>query len=57
MNAVNAQIETILADPTASFWLKAALRSATNRDCIDAYYDAKALADVLKEIMDNNLGR
>jgi hypothetical protein len=41
-------IDEILADPAASFWLKAALRSALSRDPVDAANDADVLAHVLE---------
>jgi hypothetical protein len=40
-------IGEILNDPAASFWLKAALRSALSRDPVDAANDADVLARVL----------
>jgi hypothetical protein len=42
-------IDKILADPTSSSWLKAALRSALPRDPVDAANDADVLARVLNE--------
>lgn len=39
----------ILADPASSYWLKDALRSALDRDPIDAAADAELLAHVLKD--------
>lgn len=41
-------IDEILDDPAASFWLKAALRSARSRDPVDAANDADVLARVLE---------
>lgn len=41
-------IDEILDDPGASFWLKAALRSARSRDPVDAANDADVLARVLE---------
>jgi hypothetical protein len=41
-------IDEILGDPAASFWLKAALRSALSRDPVDAANDADLLAQVLE---------
>ena len=41
------EIEKILADPAASFWLQAALRSALARDPVDAANDAEVLARLL----------
>jgi hypothetical protein len=40
-------IEEVLRDPSASSWLKAALRSALGRDPVDAANDAEALARLL----------
>lgn len=42
-------IDEILADPAASFWLKAALRSALSRDPVDAANDADVLSQVLND--------
>lgn len=44
--------ENILDDPAASFWLKNALRSALNRDPVDALNDAEWLVVALKERLD-----
>jgi hypothetical protein len=41
------RIEEVLRDPSASFWLKAALRSALGRDPVDAANDAEVLARLL----------
>jgi hypothetical protein len=41
------EINRILADPAASFWLKNALRSALSRDPVDAANDAEVLARLL----------
>jgi hypothetical protein len=43
----NLEIEQVLADPAASFWLKEALRSALSRDPVDAANDAEVLAQLL----------
>jgi len=48
-SAEHATIDEILADLAASFWLKAALRSALSRDPVDAANDADVLARVLKD--------
>ena len=40
-------IEDVLTSPCASYWLKNALKSALQRDEVDAYYDAKLLAELL----------
>jgi hypothetical protein len=39
----------ILADPSASVWLKEAFQSTMERDPVDALNDALALAGVLEE--------
>jgi hypothetical protein len=44
--------ENILDDLAASFWLKNALRSALNRDPVDALNDAELLVVTLKERLD-----
>jgi hypothetical protein len=41
--------EEVLRDPSASFWLKAALRSALARDPVDAANDAEVLARLLDQ--------
>jgi hypothetical protein len=40
-------IENVLRDPAASFWLKAALRTALERDPVDAANDAEMLLRLL----------
>jgi hypothetical protein len=49
------EIDEVLADPAASFWLKAALHSAFSRDPVDAANDSEILARLLdrrcKEIL------
>ena len=41
------EIQQVLLDPAASFWLKNALRSALERDPVDAANDAEVLAQLL----------
>lgn len=41
-------IEDVLADPTTSYWLKAAIRSLTERDPVEALNDALVLAALLE---------
>lgn len=41
------EIATVLDDPAASFWLKAAVRSALVRDPVDAANDAELLSQLL----------
>jgi hypothetical protein len=45
-------IAEVLADPAASFWLKAALRSALCRDPVDAAHDSEILAQLLGQRCD-----
>lgn len=40
--------EFVLADPSVSYWLKGAIKSAITRDPVDALNDAKLLVRVLK---------
>ena len=48
-------IDAVLADPSASFWLKAALRSALCRDPVDAAHDSDLLARLLGQRCDDIL--
>lgn len=41
------EIVAVLQDPAASFWLKAAIRSALVRDPVDAANDAELLSRLL----------
>jgi hypothetical protein len=51
-----SRIEDVLSDPAASWWLKNGLRSALERDPVDAANDAEMLARLLdrraREILD-----
>jgi hypothetical protein len=51
MNAPIAEsgIDAVMADSSASTWLKTALRDALERDPVDALNDALALAGILEE--------
>jgi uncharacterized protein with PIN domain len=40
-------IYAVLEDPAASYWLKAALDGALNRDPVDAANDAEVMARIL----------
>lgn len=42
------EIEEVLCDPAASFWLKDALRCALGRDPVDAARDAELLSRLLE---------
>jgi hypothetical protein len=48
MPAPDIEGEEILDDPSASDWLKGALRSALERDPVDALNDALVLAGALE---------
>jgi hypothetical protein len=47
--AERLQVEQVLFDPAASFWLKDVLRSALARDPVDAANDAEVLFRLLDE--------
>lgn len=47
LNAINAEINAVLNEPSVSYWLKKALQAALDRDCVDAEHDAQILADLL----------
>jgi hypothetical protein len=40
-------LKEILADPSVSYWLKDALRTAYERDPVDALHDARSLLRLL----------
>ena len=48
-------IDEVLEDPSASLWLKTALRSALCRDPVDAAHDSEILARLLAERCDHIL--
>jgi hypothetical protein len=48
-------IDAVLGDPSASFWLKSALRSALCRDPVDAAHDSDVLAGLLRQRCDEIL--
>jgi hypothetical protein len=45
--------EAILVDFSASDWIKGALRSALERDPVDALNDAEIIVSALRENLDN----
>jgi len=49
-------VERIMSDESASDWLRAALRTALERDPVDALNDALALAAVLEGRLRSVLG-
>jgi hypothetical protein len=46
------KILAALADPSTTYWLRDALKSALPRDPVDALRDAEALVDLLKDRLD-----
>ena len=48
-------IEEVMADQSASEWLKTALRAALERDPVDALNDSLALAGILEDRLRNVL--
>jgi len=52
-----AAIQFVLADVYASYWLKGALRSAVERDPVDAVNDAEHLVDLLRERLNRIQGK
>jgi hypothetical protein len=48
-NKVSMTLKEILADPSVSYWLKDALRTACERDPVDALHDARRLLKLLGE--------
>ena len=46
-------VKTILADPSASYWLQNAIKTAGNRDILDALRDAETLVAVLTTNLNN----
>jgi hypothetical protein len=55
MKGPAAEAKECFDDPTASTWLRAALRTALERDPVDALNDALALAEILEERLSNVL--
>lgn len=53
MIEIDYTIGLILKDPAASYWLKDALKSAVERDPVDAVNDAAVLLKVLRHKLDN----
>lgn len=48
MTLTNLKVQQILNDPSASDWLKTALRAQLERDPVDAANDADVLAEILR---------
>lgn len=49
-------VEEVLSGFSSSHWLKQALQSALNRDCVDAAHDAELLSKILNARADKILG-
>ncbi|MBU1277493.1 MAG: hypothetical protein KJ720_19135 [Proteobacteria bacterium] len=49
-------VTALLADPAASFAVKAVIRQWARRDCVDAAIDARALCEVFEAAADRMLG-
>lgn len=54
---MNRTIRETLDNPCTSYWLQDAIRSAMQRDCVDASHDAEVLAQLLGARADEALGR
>lgn len=54
---VDALIKRIAADPSASYWLQGSLKSALQRDPVDAANDAEVLAAILNAKCNQIQGR
>ena len=49
-------VAALLADPAASFAVKAVVRQWATRDCVDAAIDARALCTVFEAAADRMIG-
>lgn len=54
--AVAPTIEALLANPAASFAVKAVARRWARRDCVDAAVDARTLCTVFEAVADQMFG-
>lgn len=52
LDAVNAEIEAVLEDPSTSHWMRNALGTAMGRDVVDAVHDAEILHALLRDRAD-----
>jgi hypothetical protein len=48
MNEELPTVDAVLEDPASSFWLRASIRTAVERDPVDALNDALLLAALLE---------
>lgn len=49
--------EDVLSDPTASYWLKEAIRACLERDPLDAAADASVLANLMESRLAARVGQ
>lgn len=49
------RIQQVIDSPSASYWLKAALRALLERDALDAARDAELLAELMVARLDDIL--
>jgi hypothetical protein len=54
--STDSTVEEVMTDEAASDWLKTALRTALERDPVDALNDALALAAALEARLRSDLG-
>lgn len=52
----NRSIQTVLDDPSMSFWIKRALNELLARDPLDALRDAQLLVDMMQVRLSNTEG-
>lgn len=45
------KVESILADPCTSYWLKDAIKAILDRDCMDAISDVEVLLEVANNVV------
>jgi hypothetical protein len=50
-------VSEVLADPCVSYWLKNTLRTAMERDCVDALYDVQLLEKVFTANFNKVMGK
>ena len=55
MTKIEEAIQEVLADPAVHNLTKDTLRAALAKDLVDAYFDVKLAADLLKERMERGL--
>jgi hypothetical protein len=53
---VDTEIDRVLAEPCVHQLTKDILRTAREKDCVDAYYDVQLAAELLKARMNELLG-